>query len=411
MNFNLPLLPSLAAKRIAVHVTPAAARIMRSAHPWLFDQGIQRQSHQGQPGDLAVVFDQQRRFLGVGLYDPDSPIRVKILQHGQQAVINSEWFAAAIDRAIRRRDPLLTAQTTAVRLIHGENDGLPGLVLDRYAQTGVLKLYSLAWLPHLPQVLAGIVAAGPWERLVLRLSRNMQAGAALYGLADGHILGGLPLDGPVLFQENGLTFTADVRQGHKTGFFLDQRDNRAKVGALAGGRTVLDVFAYNGGFSLYAAQGGAREVTSLDVSGPALAMARHHFQLNEGIAEVAAATHHLLQGDAFLTLADLAGTGRQYDLIIIDPPALAKKQSEIPRAVNAYSRLVRLGLAVLAPGGTLVISSCSSRVTAETFFTLVHETASQEGRPLQELERTGHAPDHPISFPEGAYLKCLFARV
>ena len=199
-------------------------------------------------------------------------------------------------------------------------------------------------------------------------------------------------------------------QGHKTGFFLDQRNNRAKVGELARGRNVLDVFAYNGGFSLYAARGGAVSVTSLDVSEPALNMARHHFELNREIREVVAAQHHLRLGDAFSTLADMALSGQQFDLVNIDPPSFAKSQDEIPRALHAYSRLVALGLAVLSPQGLFVISSCSSRIAADQFFSLVHQTAQQEGRPLRELARTGHALDHPISFPEGAYLKCLFAQ-
>ncbi|MEI2612827.1 MAG: class I SAM-dependent rRNA methyltransferase [Candidatus Promineifilaceae bacterium] len=410
MLFNLPSLPAPANKRLAVHVTPAAARALRSGHPWLFDQGIQRQSHEGQAGDLAVLFDAERRFIAIGLYDPGSPIRVKVLHQGQPVTIDGGWLAEKIALAVRRRDPVLTMQTTACRLIHGENDGLPGLILDRYAQTGVLKLYTLAWLPHLAEVVRGIAAAAPLERLVLRLSRTMQAQARRLGLTDGQVVWGPPVEGPVVFRENGLLFTADVVLGHKTGFFLDQRDNRARVGEMAQGRTVLDVFAYNGGFSLYAARGGARAVTSLDVSEPALQMARYHFALNRDVREVAAAQHHLLLGDAFTTLADMALAGQQFDLVNIDPPSFAKNQSEIARALNAYSRLGTLGLAVLAPGGMLVFSSCSSRVTTDQFFDLVHQTARQEGRPLRELARTGHPLDHPISFPEGAYLKCLLAQ-
>ena len=409
---NLPNLPRPAEKRLAVHVTPAAARALRSGHPWLFDQGIRRLSHEGQAGDLAVLFDAQRRFLAIGLYDPDSPIRVKVLQHGQPAPIDAAWLAERIHAAAALRAPLLTPATNSCRLIHGENDGLPGLVLDRYADTGVLKLYTLAWLPHLRAVLEGIAAAAPLSRLVLRLSRGMQARpGALHGLADGQVLWGAPLAGPVSFLENGLTFTADVVQGHKTGFFLDQRDNRARVGELSRGRTVLDVFAYNGGFSLYAARGGATSVTSLDVSEPALRVAQHHFALNKGVGDVAAAQHYLLIGDAFVLLDNLAGQGQRFDMVVIDPPSFAKRQDEIPRALQAYRRLVEAGLAVLRPGGTLVMASCSSRVTAEQFFDLVHSTARQVGRPLKEMERTGHPLDHPITFPEGAYLKCLVAQL
>ena len=214
------------------------------------------------------------------------------------------------------------------------------------------------------------------------------------------------MDGPVHFTENGLRFTADVIHGQKTGFFLDQRENRARAERLARGKTVLNLFAYSGGFSLYAARGGARSVASLDGSQPALAAAAQHFKLNPRLAHT---PHELLRGDAFDILKKLRRDGRLFDMVIIDPPAFAKQQSETERALAAYRRLVRLGLGVLPPGGTLVMASCSSRVAADDFFQLVHETAREERRPLREIERTTHPIDHPVRFPEGAYLKCLFA--
>jgi 23S rRNA (cytosine1962-C5)-methyltransferase len=200
-----------------------------------------------------------------------------------------------------------------------------------------------------------------------------------------------------------------VVQGQKTGFFLDQRDNRARVEKLATGKRVLNVFAYTGGFSLYAARGGAKEVVSLDISQPALANAMRNFKLNRAHEAVAAAEHEMLVGDAFLTMKQLIANRRRFEMVIIDPPAFARRREEVKRAVTAYGRLVRLGLHLLQPGGILVMSSCSSRVSAEEFFELVHKTAAGVGRPLQEIERTGHALDHPITFAEGAYLKCLFA--
>lgn len=411
-TLHLPPFPPPSPQRLAVYLTPAAERAARRGHPWLFDGGIRQIKGEGRPGDLAVLFDRKRRFLAIGLYDPDSPIRVKLLQHGQPAPIDAGWFQAKINAAITRRDSLLTEETTGCRLIHGENDGLPGLVLDKYGETAVLKLYTAAWLPHLAVVAAAIVTAVTPERLVLRLSRNMLADPArLQGLSDGHLLYGRPLNGPVLFRENGLTFAVDVRRGHKTGFFLDQRENRAIVGTLAEGRRALDVFAYTGGFSLYAARGGAPLAVSVDASRPALETAAEQFHLNRTIPQVAAARHETICGDAFAILAEMANAGRQFDLVVIDPPALAKSQAEVGRALAAYRQLVRLGAAVAAPEGILVISSCSSRVAAEPFLDLVKETAREAGRPLQELARTGHAADHPITFPEGAYLKCLFGRL
>jgi len=246
----------------------------------------------------------------------------------------------------------------------------------------------------------------------LRLGRTMQSELEyLYGLDDGLVLFGPELDGPVVFRENGLRFEADPVHGQKTGFFLDQRENRARVEKLAGGKTALNVFAYTGGFSVYAARGGARAVVSIDVNRPALAAAARNFALNRDHPAVAAvaATHEALAEDAFEALTRLGSDGRRFDLVIVDPPAFAKKQAEVERALSAYGRLTHLGLGVLQSGGTLVMASCSSRVGADEFFTTVHRAAERAGRPLREIERAAHPLDHPIGFKEGAYLKCLFA--
>ncbi len=408
----LSTLPKAAPQRIALHVSRDGERALRSGHPWLFDNSIERQSHAGKPGDLAVAFDQKRRFLAIGLYDPTSPLRMRVLQHGTPATIDQAWFLAQLQTAAQRRAPLLgDNRTTGYRLVHGENDGLPGLVVDRYAETLVIKLYSAAWIPHLADLLAALATVQPAQRWVLRLSRTLQkAPEHLYGLTDGLLLMGLALTGPVRFLENGLCFEADPIRGQKTGFFLDQRENRARVEALAAGQRVLNVFAYNGGFSLYAARGGARQVASLDSSRPALAAAERNFALNQHLPNVAAAEHQLLAGDAFQLLAHLQTAGERYDLVIIDPPAFAKQQTEVERALSAYAQLTRLGLGVLASGGTLVLASCSSRVSSDAFFATVTQAAAQAGRPLHPFAQTAHALDHPIGFAEGAYLKCLYAR-
>ncbi|MCB0043876.1 MAG: class I SAM-dependent methyltransferase [Caldilineaceae bacterium] len=407
-------LPRPNERRIALRVTPGAERMLRDGHPWLFDGSITKQSHEGEPGDLGVVFDRKGRFLAIGLYDPASPLRVRILHAGEPRAIDSLFWQQRIESALARRAPLAaratgtTHPTDGYRLIHGENDGLPGLVADRYGETLVVKLYTLAWLPHLNDVLTALLAQQPATRLVLRLNRAMQRRLAqLYGLADGQILFGPPLEGPVLFQENGICFEADPVRGQKTGFFLDQRENRERVERLAQGRDVLNVFAYNGGFSLYAARGGARSVTSLDISAPALAACERNFTLNPRLANI---RHRTVAEDAFSALASMAQDGVQFDLVILDPPAFAKRQAEVEGALAAYQRLTQLGLGVLKPGGILVSASCSSRVSADQFFAAVSAGARRIGRPLLELERSGQPLDHPATFPEGAYLKCLFAQ-
>jgi 23S rRNA (cytosine1962-C5)-methyltransferase len=283
--------------------------------------------------------------------------------------------------------------------------------VDRYDTTLVLRLDTTAWARHFPDLLPALLGVAPAERLALRLSRLIQPAAGRLGLSDGQWLSGPPLDGPVIFRENGLLFEADVLHGQKTGFFLDQRENRAAVESLAAGRRALNVFSYSGGFSLYAARGGAPEVDSLDASRPALEAARRNFVLNRHLPAVAAARHTLLEGDAFRLLAELASVGRRYGLVVVDPPSLARKASEVEGALTAYGRLAMAAIALVEPGGILVMASCSSRVVAPSFFAVVRRAARAAGRPLTELSRTFHPLDHPIGFDEGAYLKCLFARL
>lgn len=408
----LRALPEANARRLAVRVQPFVERVLRDGHPWLYADGITHISREGAAGDIAVVFDRKKRFLAAGLYDPFSPIRVRLLVHRRPQTIDGALFDQRLAAAQETRAPLAAAGTEGYRLVHGANDGLPGVVIDRYAGSCVLKLYSAAWLPHLPRLVDALRRASGAERLVLRLSRQLLARKeALHGLFDGQTLLGPAAQSVVAFHENGLLFEADIVHGQKTGFFLDQRDNRRRVGELAASRSVLNAFSYSGGFSLYAARGGAAEVTDIDQSRPALEAAKRHFFLNRGLPGIAAARHEIFQGDVFSVLADLAGARRRFDMVILDPPAFARRKEEVPGALKAYGRLLRMGLAVLNEGGIIAASSCSSRVTAEAFYATLLRTASEEGRPLQELERSGHALDHPISFPEGAYLKTLFAVV
>lgn len=403
-------LPTPSGTRLAVRLLPRAERAVRRGHPWVFAHGIEHQRHEGRAGDLAVVFDRKNRFVAIGLYDPDSPIRIRVLHQGEPETIDREWIASRLGAAHERRAEVRETDTTGFRIVHGENDGLPGLVIDRYGGSLVVKLYTAAWFPYLQDVLDGVRGLVRPDRIVLRLSRAVQRlTPESAALRDGQILYGDSLAGPVLFRENGLWFEADLVRGQKTGFFLDQRDNRARVERSSGGRSVLNVFSYTGGFSVYAARGGARSVTSLDASGPALAAAERNFRHNESVPHIAAARHQTLTGDAFELLPRLHDRGERYDLVVLDPPAFAKAQAETDRALASYSRLARMGLDVLSPGGLLVAASCSSRVSAAEFREAIEATALRAGRPLQILEQTGHAADHPVGFPEGEYLKCIFA--
>ncbi len=393
--------------RLRLRVTPAAESVLRAGHPWVFADSIHEQNRPGQLGELAVLYDKHDKFLAVGLFDPQSPIRVRLLHLGRPQTFDRHWWTARLCSAAERRLDLFDDRTTGFRWINGESDGWPGLVLDRYAETLVLKLYTAAWLPRLSEIQELVQAQFHPERLVLRLSRNIQKLAReQFHATEGQLLGGLAFSGPVLFLENGLRFEADVLNGQKTGFFLDQRDNRRKVETLARGRTVLNAFSFSGGFSLYAARGGAATAADLDLSRHALRAAERNFALNQGHPAVAACAHETIQAEAFEWLA--GNRTRRFSLVILDPPSLAKRESERAGALRAYERLAALAIQHLSPDGILLACSCSAHVPAPDFFQAVRRAAARLGHPLHELETTGHAPDHPSAFKEAQYLKAIY---
>jgi len=389
---------------LRLRITATAETIVRGGHPWVFAQSVREQNRPGETGELAVIFDRADRFLAVGLYDAQSPIRVRVLHTAKPQPIDHPWWQRHAANAFALRQNLFDAQTTGFRCINGENDRWPGLVLDQYDTTRVLKLYTAAWVPRLDEMADLLKGEG---RLVLRLSRNIQKQALdNFGLKDGRILHGAALDGPVIFLENGLRFEADVLRGQKTGFFLDQRENRRNVEALAQGRSVLNLFSYSGGFSLYAARGGATTVCSLDISEHALAAARRNFVLNHDHPAVARCRHDTIQADTFVWLRQKAE--QRFDLIVLDPPSLAKRELEREEAIAAYAKLIEASLARLKKNGVLVAASCSAHVSADEFFNLARATAQKSGRRFNELRTTRHPADHPVTFPEGEYLKCIY---
>jgi 23S rRNA (cytosine1962-C5)-methyltransferase len=404
----LDRLPTPGERRLAVRVTRDALRQLRGGSPWLYDGSITSVSHEGAPGDLAVVFDDHRKFAAIGLWDPTSPIRVKILHAGSPATVDGSFWRTRLDSALSRRASLLADEgTDAYRVVHGENDGFPGLVVDAYAETYVVKIYSPAWFPHLAEVIGALVdRCGP-TRVVLRLGRSVAAGDT-FGIADGDTVVGEAPTGPVMFTERGLSMEADVVRGQKTGHFLDQRDNRALVRSMAAGLDVLDVFSSTGGFSVSAAAGGAKSVHMVDQSAPAIETARRNLEHNRRLPEVRRCSSHATVGDAFDVLGRLAGRDERFDLVIVDPPSFASNQAAVPRALAAYARLTRLALAVTKPGGTLVQASCSSRVPADEFVQAVLDAAASAGRDVHVTRRTGHAVDHPIGFEYGEYLKAVY---
>lgn len=396
--------------RLRLHITAAAESILRQGHPWLFSDSIQDQNRDGALGEIAAVYDHKDRLLGLGLFDPDSPIRLRVLHTGKPVVINEAFWAVRLQHALDRRRGHFDLQTTGYRWINGESDRWPGLVLDRYDRTLVMKLYTGAWLPRLDEITAIFQEHIQPERIVLRLSRKIQQLVKeRSGREDGIIVRGPPLERPVIFKETGLQFEADVLKGQKTGFFLDQRENRRRVESLAKGQDVLNAFSFSGGFSLYAARGGARSVTDLDISAHALRASDRNFALNEALPAVAGCRHQTVQCDVFDWLS--GNTQQKFWLIILDPPSLAKRDAERGEALRAYGRLASSALKHLLPGGILLACSCSAHVTRDEFFAVVRQAASNSRRKFTQIETTGHATDHPATFKEAEYLKAIYLRL
>ncbi|HVY70413.1 MAG TPA: class I SAM-dependent methyltransferase [Verrucomicrobiae bacterium] len=397
----------MAKPSLRLRVTAAAETAVRQGHPWVFSDSVRSTNRPGETGEFAILFDKQDRFLAIGLYDPDSPLRVRVLHRGKPVAIDAAWWKGHLRAALDRREGWFDEATTGYRLIHGESDGWPGLVLDRYGDTFVAKLYTAAWLPRWKELAPLLVAETGAPRLVLRLSRNIQASAKCdYQLQDGQIVHGNDTSERVVFLETGLRFEGEVLRGQKTGFFLDQRENRRIVETLSGDHDVLNAFSFTGGFSLYAARGGAKSVTDIDISPHALAGARRNFALNNSISSIARARHETVQADAFDWLKQ--APEKKFGLVILDPPSLAKKEADRAEAIRFYGALAKLGIRCLRPGGTLVAASCSAHVSREEFLGAVRQAAQSSGRVFREPRITSHPPDHPIGFKEAEYLKCIY---
>lgn len=391
--------------RLRLRVTAAAEKQLRAGHPWVYSDSVREQNRTGVAGELAVIFDRRDKFLAVGMFDPESPIRVRVLQTGKPLAIDPAFWQARLNAAVEYRGPWFGAETNGYRLINGESDGWPGLVLDRYATTLVLKIYTAAWLPWLDTIETLLRDCFRKHTIVFRCSRNIEVTALQSG--KRFRLPNTPSP-PVVFLENGIRFEADVWRGQKTGFFLDQRENRQLVGSLARGRTVLNAFSFSGGFSLYAARGGASSVTDLDISKHALESAQRVFALNQSNAAIADSTHESIQADAFEWLVE--NTNRRFDLIVLDPPSLARREAERAGAIRAYYSLVESSLKLLRPRGILVACSCSAHVSTDEFFTAVRQAARNSGRRFTALQTTRHAVDHRATFREAQYLKAIFLR-
>ncbi len=397
---------------VRIRINPDAERRIRMNGPWLFAHGIRDMAGEARPGSLAALYGRGREFVAVGLYDPSSPLRVRVLRRFKPMEIDARYFAnLAFEAAAKRRKAGFGGETTGFRLVNGESDGFPGLVMDLLGEVAVLKAYAASWLPWLSTVVPPLYEASGASALVFRCARKASAGFAGAGLEDGSVLLGEWGGGTVEFLERGLRFQAAPCLGQKTGFYLDQRDNRARVEALSAGRRVLDAFCFSGGFSLAAARGGACEVLSLDSDPHALALVEGHFRLNGHFPGVAACRHTVRNCDVFEALPALAREPGRFGLVVIDPPNLAPRERNRATALSAFRMLAGAGAALAEEGGTVAVASCSSHVHEDEFLEAVRAGIASSGKRMASESVTGLPADHPASFSEARYLRCLFAKV
>jgi len=392
------------------------ARPVLQHHPWVFSGAIERTEGKVADGDVVEVRDAGRNWLARGYLNRRSQIAVRLLTWRQDEPVDRAFWQRRLEQAVVSRQSLADdPTTTAYRLVHAESDYLPGLVVDRYDDWLVVQFLTLGVERHRDEVVTALVdllaPRGIYER------SNVEA-RTKEGLEKqtGSLWGEEPPE-LVEVMENGHRFLVDVRQGHKTGFYLDQRENRARMPAFCEGAEVLDVFAYTGGFGVCAAAGGpsallragAVRVTLVESSAPALGLARRNFALNgferHGVEYV--------EGDVFSVLRGYRAQGRRFDVVVLDPPKFARSEREVKRAARAYKDVNLLALQLLRPGGILFTFSCSGAVSTDLFQKIVFGAAVDAEREAQIIGHLAQGADHPVAltFPEGAYLKGLIVRV
>jgi 23S rRNA (cytosine1962-C5)-methyltransferase len=384
---------------------PGREKSLKRRHPWIFSGGIARIEGDPQAGDAVQICAADGAVLAVAAYSPQSQIRARVWDWTVQN-IDAAFIAQRINRAAVSRSALQLGDVTdGLRLVHGESDGLPGIVADRYADTVVVQLLSTGaerWRDAIADALAALPGV---TRVIERSDADVRA---LEGLEPrSGLLRGAAAGAPLIVSEHGLKFGVDAEQGHKTGFYLDQRDNRLALRKLARGKTVLDCFCYSGGFALNALAGGAAAVIAIDSSGPALKVAQANAALNQLNGT------EWLEADVFKTLRAFRDAGRRFDVIVLDPPKLAPTAAHAEKAARAYKDINLLAFKMLNPGGTLMSYSCSGGISPDLFQKIVAGAALDAGVDARIEGWLHGAADHPVAlnFPEGEYLKGLLLRV
>ncbi|WP_404363212.1 class I SAM-dependent rRNA methyltransferase [Corallococcus coralloides] len=388
---------------VKLELARGLGRHLRAGHPWVFRKALEHMPRI--PPGSVVDLTENGKFVARGYYDPHSAIAVRVLTRDSRETVDARFITQRVQRALAARTALIDLKDTdSYRLIHGEGDGLPGVVVDLYAGWAVMKLYSAGLTPYRPLIVEALKAGVPGLKGILgRDEVGRDDVEEDDGRGSGKMLWGEEAPELIPIRERGAIFLVDAWKGQKTGFFLDQRENRYLIRRLGQGRDVLNCFSFSGGFSVNAALGGANSVFSVDQDPEAIALARENFTRNG----LPAAKHDFLAADVFALIQSFKEEGRTFDLIILDPPAFAKSQRAVEAAVDGYASLNRQALALLRPGGLLATASCSARVTGDMFMGAVREAGFKAGVDLALVEERYQPPDHPVrlQFPEGKYLK------
>ncbi len=379
-------------------------------HPWLFSGAIARVEGTPQPGDLVQVLDGNGRFLATGTFNPNSQIRVRLLSWDVDEQIDKAFWYGRLQQAHNHRQLLnLEPTTTAYRLVNAEADGLPGLIVDKYGDFLVMQSLTAGIEAQKETVLAALNQIWQPKGIVERSDADVRQKEGLPRLS--RVASGETPPETVVIQENGIRFGVNLLEGHKSGFYLDQRENRTAVTLPhhIANKTMLNVFAYTGGFGLYAIANGAAQVTHIDSSYDALALAEQNVARNGWKRP----QDEYLAGDAFDVLRHYRDTNQTFDVIVLDPPKFAHSQRDIDRACRGYKDLNWLALRLLPPGGLLATFSCSGLISADLFQKVLFGAAVDAGRQVQIIQTLTQGPDHPVllTFPESAYLKGFLCRV
>ena len=384
-------------------------RTVRNGHPWIFSGAVERRPKDADTGDIVDVFDSHERFVCRGFYNKRSLIRVRSLTQNASSAIDQAFFEQRIAEAAEfRRGTGLSTVTNAVRLVHGESDGLPGLIVDDYAGYLVVQFHTAGMEKQRQTVLAALDTALCPMSIFERSDVGTRRAEGLKDRPTGLLAGAKPPEF-VEIEEHGVRLHADLYRGQKTGFFLDQRDNRFLLQRLANGKRVLNLFSYSSGFSAHALKGGASQTIDVDVSSQVMHSARRNLEVNRLVESRA----DLLVADVFPFVDELADRGPRYDIVVVDPPSLLRKHSQLKQAMGVYTKLNRNAFRLVADGGLLVTASCSARVSQEDFFQIVRRASADARVRTRMLAYNQHSADHPVdpAFPDGRYLKCIFARI